>query len=190
MLSPLITAILPPADSEVWGGSPGKLWRGLFAEQLAEATSKSGGIGIAAIIDGAVADANAGIAVSCPAAVGGADRDGRAGSHVGEGGGRPGDVDERFLRPAPGSSFCEWKGSATYFDVVVGDQVLPRAVWAYPTPSQRFVPITGFVSCYPSTLECTVDGELVTAQEGGFYGGWVTSRVVGPFKGTPGSEWW
>ncbi|MEM8902420.1 MAG: DUF427 domain-containing protein [Actinomycetota bacterium] len=102
----------------------------------------------------------------------------------------PGDVDERFLRPAPGSSFCEWKGSATYFDVVVGDQVLPRAVWAYPTPSQRFVPITGFVSCYPSTLECTVDGELVTAQEGGFYGGWVTSRVVGPFKGTPGSEWW
>ena len=102
----------------------------------------------------------------------------------------PADVDTELLRPAPGSSFCEWKGSASYYDVVVGDTVLPRAIWAYPTPTERFSAIADFVSCYPSTLECTVDGERVTPQAGGFYGGWVTSRVAGPFKGTPGSEWW
>ncbi len=102
----------------------------------------------------------------------------------------PGDVDADLLRPAAGSSFCEWKGSATYFDVVVGEVVLPRAMWAYPAPTGRFASIAGYLSCYPSTLECTVDGERVTPQAGGFYGGWVTSRVVGPFKGTPGSEWW
>lgn len=102
----------------------------------------------------------------------------------------PDDVDHDLLRAAPGSSFCEWKGSASYFDVVVGDQVLHRAVWAYPAPTERFAPITGFISCYPAMLECTVDGERVTPQAGGFYGGWVTSRVAGPFKGTPGSEWW
>ena len=102
----------------------------------------------------------------------------------------PADVHQELLRPAPGSSFCEWKGSASYFDVVVGEQVLPRAVWAYPQPTAAFLPIADFISCYPATLECTVDGERVTPQAGGFYGGWVTSRVVGPFKGTPGSEWW
>ncbi len=54
----------------------------------------------------------------------------------------------------------------------------------------RFEPIRDHLAFYPSLLECFVDGERVTPQTGGFYGGWVTSQVVGPFKGAPGSEYW
>ena len=95
------------------------------------------------------------------------------------------------LRPAPGSSYCEWKGTASYLDVVVGDVVAARAAWTYPEPTADFAAIRDHVALYPATMDaCYVDGELVTAQPGGFYGGWVTSRVVGPFKGAPGTLGW
>ena len=95
------------------------------------------------------------------------------------------------LRPAPGSSFCEWKGSAHYFDVFGGCQRADRAAWGYKVPSLEFGPIAGHVAIYASLMDtCLVDGEVVTPQPGGFYGGWITSKQVGPFKGVPGSSFW
>lgn len=95
------------------------------------------------------------------------------------------------LRPASGSSYCEWKGTASYLDVVVDDVVAARAAWTYPEPTADFARIRDHVALYPAAMDaCYVDDELVTAQPGGFYGGWVTSRVVGPFKGAPGTLGW
>jgi uncharacterized protein (DUF427 family) len=100
--------------------------------------------------------------------------------------------DDGVLRPvAGGGSFCEWKGQASYFDLVGGDVVARRAAWHYPTPTASFADIVDHVALYPGAVErCTVDGEAVRAQPGGFYGGWVTSSVVGPFKGEPGTMFW
>ena len=101
------------------------------------------------------------------------------------------DVHGEFLRPAAGTSYCEWKGQASYFDVIVGDRVAPRAAWTFSTPTSGARAIAGHVAFYAGPMDaCTVDGEQVTPQPGGFYGGWITSEVVGPFKGGPGSAFW
>ena len=95
------------------------------------------------------------------------------------------------LEPAGGSSYCEWKGVATYLDVVGGGSRAARAAWTYPDPVPDFAELRDAVAVYPAAVDlCTVDGEPVRAQEGGFYGGWITSDVVGPFKGPPGSLGW
>jgi uncharacterized protein (DUF427 family) len=95
------------------------------------------------------------------------------------------------LRPASGQSVCEWKGLASYFDVVAGTTVAPRAAWGYPHPSAAFAQLTDHVAVYPSAMDvCTVDGEVVISQPGDFYGGWITSTVVGPFKGDAGTRSW
>ena len=95
------------------------------------------------------------------------------------------------LRPAEGTSLCEWKGRADYVDVVGGDRVAPRAGWTYPSPVPAFAALAGAVAVYPHAMDrCTVDGEVVRPQEGGFYGGWITDDVVGPFKGGEGSWGW
>jgi len=95
------------------------------------------------------------------------------------------------LRPVEGTTFCEWKGAASYYDLVVGGGTAPRAGWTYPSPSQGFGVLLDHVAVMPALVdECTVDGERVVAQPGGFYGGWITSRVAGPFKGVPGSWGW
>ncbi len=90
------------------------------------------------------------------------------------------------------STFCEWKGVAAYFDVIGGDgRQAPRAAWTYANPAPGFEAIRDAVAFYPAAMdECTVDGELVEAQEGDFYGGWITSDIVGPFKGSPGTLGW
>jgi uncharacterized protein (DUF427 family) len=99
--------------------------------------------------------------------------------------------DEGILRPAGGSSYCEWKGQASYFDVAAGDVVAPRAAWSYPDPTPGFVLLKDHVSLYPAAMESvTVDGVEVQPQPGGFYGGWITPRVAGPFKGAPGTLGW
>jgi len=101
------------------------------------------------------------------------------------------DVAEGRLRPSAKRSWCEWKGEATYWDVVVDDVVLDAAAWSYERPTTPFAPIAGHVAFYAQRLdECLVDGERVTPNEGSFYGGWVTSWVVGPFKGAPGTMGW
>ncbi|HVN50440.1 MAG TPA: DUF427 domain-containing protein [Acidimicrobiales bacterium] len=102
----------------------------------------------------------------------------------------PADCDLAGLLPSPGSSVCEWKGQATYFDVTVGADTVRRAAWSYPSPLPGFEAIRDHLAFYPSPLRCFVDGERATPQPGGFYGGWVTSHVVGPFKGAPGSSHW
>ena len=95
------------------------------------------------------------------------------------------------LRAAEGSSVCEWKGRAVYFDLVGGGRVATRAAWSYPRPSERFAALAGHVALYAGLVDgCFVDGERVTPQPGGFYGGWITSDLVGPFKGGPGTSGW
>ncbi|WP_199256271.1 DUF427 domain-containing protein [Mycolicibacterium mengxianglii] len=95
------------------------------------------------------------------------------------------------LRPTPGSSWCEWKGQASYFDIVTAARTAPRAAWTYPRPAPGFEAITDAVAVMAAAVDrCTVGGETVTPQPGGFYGGWITSTVVGPFKGIPGSMGW
>lgn len=97
-----------------------------------------------------------------------------------------------LLRPSGGhGTACEWKGSATYYDLVVGDRVSPRAAWTYERPLPGFEALAGRIAFYAGRVdEATVDGEVVRPQPGGFYGGWVTDEVVGPFKGEPGTEGW
>ena len=97
-----------------------------------------------------------------------------------------------LLEPAVGRSFCEWKGVAHYFDVVLpalGEQSsrrLQRAVWQYPEPTPAFAPIVGWYALYPGLMDAVwLAGERVIPQPGGFYGGWITTQVVGPFKGDP-----
>lgn len=95
------------------------------------------------------------------------------------------------LVPAEGGSFCEWKGTAAYFDVHGGGVVARRAAWHYPHPTSAFAELVGHVAVYPASVDrCLVDGEVVRPQPGGFYGGWVTSKVVGPFKGSPDTQLW
>jgi len=95
------------------------------------------------------------------------------------------------LVPAPGSTVCEWKGRASYFDVAAGGRRALRAAWHYPDPVPAYAVLAGHVAVMPALVDaCFVDGEQVRAQEGGFYGGWVTDRLVGPFKGGPGSWGW
>ena len=95
------------------------------------------------------------------------------------------------LEPAEGSSFCEFKGVASYLDVVGGGVRAPRAAWTYPTPTAAYAVLADAVAVYPAAMDaCVVDGERVRPQEGGFYGGWITDDVVGPFKGAPGTLGW
>ena len=95
------------------------------------------------------------------------------------------------LRPTAGHTWCEWKGQASYFDLVTGDRVALRAAWTYSRPTAGFEVIAGAVAVMPGLVDrCTVDGEVVEPQPGGFYGGWITSRVRGPFKGGPGTAGW
>ena len=102
-----------------------------------------------------------------------------------------GDVAHGALVPAAGSSFCEWKGHAAYLDVVGGGVTAPRAAWFYPEPVAAFAALRDHVAVYPGRMEaCFVDDERVRAQEGDFYGGWITDEVVGPFKGAPGTRGW
>ena len=95
------------------------------------------------------------------------------------------------LRAAGGRSFCEFKGTAGYVDLVGPDgSVAEQVGWTYPRPTPAFADLAGFVSLYPGRVGCTVDGERVRPQGGDFYGGWVTDAVVGPWKGAPGTRGW
>ena len=103
----------------------------------------------------------------------------------------PEDVRTDLLERAPGSSRCEWKGTAVYWSLRVADRTAPRVAWSYPDPVPRFEALKDHLAFYAGPMDrCTVDGHVVTAQPGGFYGGWITPDVVGPFKGEPGSWGW
>ncbi|GAB7045766.1 DUF427 domain-containing protein [Catenuloplanes indicus] len=88
-------------------------------------------------------------------------------------------------------SFCEFKGVATYWDLVTPGNRVARAAWSYEEPSPAYAELTGALAFYPSRVdECRVDDDIVQAQEGDFYGGWITPDVTGPFKGGPGTRGW
>ena len=98
---------------------------------------------------------------------------------------------EGVLREVENATWCEWKGRASYFDLVTGDVVAGSAAWTYVRPGRGFESIAGWIGVMPGLVErCSVDGETVVPQPGGFYGGWITSRVAGPFKGGPGTNGW
>ena len=101
------------------------------------------------------------------------------------------DVRENVLVPSARRSYCEFKGSAHYFDIAVGDSKVKDAAWCYPHPTSRFKAIKDHVAFYAHVMDaCFVGDELVQPQAGGFYGGWVTSKIKGPFKGAPGTQGW
>jgi uncharacterized protein (DUF427 family) len=95
-----------------------------------------------------------------------------------------------WLARSQGSSFCEWKGRAHYFDIV-SPRRIERAAWSYSEPFPAFAVIRDHLAFYAGKVdECWVDEERAIAQPGGFYGGWITRELVGPFKGEPGSSGW
>ncbi|MFP3869086.1 MAG: DUF427 domain-containing protein [Desulfobacteraceae bacterium] len=103
----------------------------------------------------------------------------------------PEDVNQEFLHPSTRRSWCEFKGTAHYWTVRVGDRQAQNAVWSYPTPSPGFETLRDHLAFYPGLMDaCYVDNERVQAQAGDFYGGWITSELDGPFKGGPGTENW
>lgn len=103
----------------------------------------------------------------------------------------PEDVRREFLIPAAGRSFCEFKGVARYWSLEVAGRRSEQAAWSYPEPTDRFAAIRDFLAFYASRVdECRVGDEIVTPQSGDFYGGWITSAIVGPFKGAPDTWGW
>lgn len=103
----------------------------------------------------------------------------------------PEDVRTEFLTESANSSFCEWKGRAGYYDLRLGEKTVANAAWFYPNPTGDFAALKNHIAFYPSKMDaCFVDGELVQSQEGDFYGGWITSDIVGPFKGGAGTWGW
>ncbi len=103
----------------------------------------------------------------------------------------PEDVQAQYLVPSSRQTFCEWKGQGAYYHVKVGDRQANNAAWYYPKPTPAFAPIRNYIAFYAGLMdECTVDGVVVIPQPGGFYGGWITPDIVGPFKGAPGTWGW
>jgi uncharacterized protein (DUF427 family) len=103
----------------------------------------------------------------------------------------PADVRGDLLAPASGSTLCEWKGLARYWSVRVGDREIARAAWSYPEPFEGFEGLRDHLAFFPGRVDaCQLDEEPVRAQPGAYYGGWISSDVVGPFKGEPGTEHW
>ncbi|MFF3595599.1 DUF427 domain-containing protein [Kitasatospora indigofera] len=101
------------------------------------------------------------------------------------------DVATELLTPAGAVSYCEWKGQARYWDLGVGDRRAPESAWSYPEPLPGYREIREMFAFYPGRMDrCTVDGETVRAQEGDFYGGWITAEITGPYKGGPSTTAW
>ena len=97
----------------------------------------------------------------------------------------------RGVESAAGRTFCEFKGYASYWDLVAGDTRVYRAAWSYEKPSPGYEELAGMLAFYPGLVdECTLDEERVRAQEGDFYGGWITADITGPYKGGPGTSGW
>jgi uncharacterized protein (DUF427 family) len=98
----------------------------------------------------------------------------------------PEDVKREYFTTTPRSTFCEYKGTAAYYTIRIGDRSAPNAAWFYPRPSAPYAAIANYVAVYPGAVDaCYVDDELVQPQPGDFYGGWITKEIVGPFKGDP-----
>jgi len=100
------------------------------------------------------------------------------------------DVHLEYLESREGTSYCEWKGEARYWDVVVPGRRIETAAWSYPDPLPGFERLREHFAFYAARVECFVGGTRAEPQPGRFYGGWVTPEIVGPFKGEPGTSSW
>ena len=100
------------------------------------------------------------------------------------------DIDLTKLKKGKGSSLCEWKGRASYYNIIIEEYMIMNCGWKYENPFNGYEKIRDYIAFYPSMLDCFVNGEKVLSQPGEFYGGWVTSEIIGPFKGEKGSESW
>ena len=100
------------------------------------------------------------------------------------------DVDTRVLDKSSSTSLCEWKGRAEYFNFVVDSVIVNNVAWRYTEPKKNFIKIKNYFAFYPSKLQCYINGERVKSQAGGFYGGWITNEIVGPFKGDDPTSGW
>ena len=105
----------------------------------------------------------------------------------------PDDVDLARLEESARRTFCEWKGEASYWHVSADGVRMEHAAWSYPNPledSGECAQVRGHFAFYPSGLECFLGDDRIDPQEGGFYGGWITPDITGPFKGAPGTRGW
>jgi len=101
------------------------------------------------------------------------------------------DVQQQLLIRSESKSYCEFKGVATYYTIQVKGKVSENAAWSYHSPNPGYESIKDYIAFYPGRVDaCYVDGERVKAQEGDFYGGWITSEIEGPFKGGSGTNGW
>jgi uncharacterized protein (DUF427 family) len=103
----------------------------------------------------------------------------------------PQDVQRQYLQPIDRQTYCEFKGAAAYYTIIVGEKRAVAAAWYYPSPNTAYATIKDYIAFYASRMDaCYVNDELVQAQAGDFYGGWITRDIVGPFKGAPGTQHW
>jgi uncharacterized protein (DUF427 family) len=103
----------------------------------------------------------------------------------------PEDAKLEYFTPTPTTTFCEWKGAASYYTITVGDKTVKDAAWFYARPRASYAAIKAYIAFYPGKMDaCYVDGERVQPQPGDFYGGWITHDIVGPFKGGSGTSGW
>jgi uncharacterized protein (DUF427 family) len=101
------------------------------------------------------------------------------------------DIEMKYFVPSGKMTVCEWKGRASYYTISVHDKRAESAAWYYPDPAPGYEAIKDYIAFYPQMMDaCYLDGEIVKAQAGRFYGGWITADIVGPFKGEPGTEGW
>lgn len=101
------------------------------------------------------------------------------------------DVQMAYFTQTSRMTICEWKGQAAYYTITVGDRQEVDVAWSYPNPTPAFAGLQDYIAVYPGRMEaCYVDGEVVQAQPGDFYGGWITQNIVGPFKGAAGTWGW
>jgi uncharacterized protein (DUF427 family) len=100
----------------------------------------------------------------------------------------PEDTRWEYLSPGTGSSFCEFKGHAVYWNVRSGERIGQNVAWSYPAPAREYSALRDHLAFYAGRVdECFVDGHKVQPQPGGFYGGWITPDIIGPYKGGPGT---
>ena len=101
------------------------------------------------------------------------------------------DIQMQYLVATSKKSWCEWKGKSSYYDISIGEKYIPSAAWSYCEPTLEFSHLKDHYSFYAGLMDhCYIDGELVIPQPGNFYGGWITSDIVGPFKGESGTFGW
>ncbi len=103
----------------------------------------------------------------------------------------PADIRMEYFTSTNRTTFCEFKGAASYWTIKLNGRVSENIAWSYLHPTAGYEAIKNYLAFYPSKVDaCYVNDEQVQSQEGDFYGGWITKDIVGPFKGGAGTWGW